>query len=93
MIVSRFTIFTEMFVICCYQVTKILCTRYGSSDASSARGPYNLGPLTDLAISVSSEVCLPKSSRLLNVALKTLHERNLRVSLCVQELHHPPNFL
>ena len=44
MIVSRFTIFTENFVICCYQVTKISCTRYGSAIASSARGPCNFGP-------------------------------------------------
>ena len=26
-------------------------------------------------------------------ALKILHEKNWRVSLCVQELYHPPNFL
>ena len=25
-------------------------------------------------------------------ALKILHEKNWRVSLCVQELHHPPKF-
>ena len=35
--VARFTFFTENFVICCYQVTKILCTRNGSAIASSAR--------------------------------------------------------
>ena len=56
MIVSRFTTFTENFVICCNQITKIFCTRYGSATASSARGPCNFGPLTDLAISVSREV-------------------------------------
>ena len=44
MIVSRFTTFTENFVICCYQVTKIFCTMYGSANASSARGPCNFGP-------------------------------------------------
>ena len=37
MIVSRFTTFTENFVICCHQVTKKFCTRYGSAIASSAR--------------------------------------------------------
>ena len=31
--------FTENLVICCYQVTKIFSTRYGSANASSARGP------------------------------------------------------
>ena len=56
MIVSRFTSFTENFVICCYQVTEIFCTRYGSASASSARGPCDFGPLTDLAISVCREM-------------------------------------
>ena len=37
MIVSRFTTFTENFVICCNQITKIFCTRYGSASASCAR--------------------------------------------------------
>ena len=39
MLVSRFTTFTENFVICCNQIIKIFCTRYGSAIASSARGP------------------------------------------------------
>ena len=55
MIVSRFTTFTENFVICCNQITKIFCTRYGSANASSARGPCNFG-LADLPISVFREV-------------------------------------
>ena len=55
-IVSRFTIFTENFVICCHQVTKIFGTRYDSANASSARGPCNFVPLTDLAISVFGEM-------------------------------------
>ena len=58
MIVSKFKTFTENFVICCYQVTKIFCTRYGSAIASSARCPCNFGPLTDLAISVFREMSL-----------------------------------
>ena len=58
MIVSSFTTFTENFVICCYQVTKNFCTRYGSANASSARGSCNFGPLTDLAISVFREVSI-----------------------------------
>ena len=41
---------------CCYQITKIFCSKYGSADASSARGPCNFGPLADLAISVFREV-------------------------------------
>ena len=47
-IVSRVTSFTENFVICCNQITKIFCTRYGSATASSARGPCNFGRLADL---------------------------------------------
>ena len=97
MIVSRFTTFTENFVICCYQVTKIFCTRYGSAIASSAQGPCNFGPLTDLAISVFREMsCNTVFTQILTSrgwALQILHEKNWRVSLCVQELCHPPNFL
>ena len=36
MIVSRFTTFTENFVICCKKITKVFCTRYDSATASSA---------------------------------------------------------
>ena len=56
MIVSRFTTFTENFVICCNQITKIFCTRYDSANASSAQGPCNFGPLADLSISVFREM-------------------------------------
>ena len=56
MVVSRFTTIAENFVICCYQVTKIFCTRYGSANAFSARGSCDVGPLTDLAISVFGEM-------------------------------------
>ena len=55
-IVSRFAIVTEDLVICCYQVTKSFSTRYGFAIASSAWGPCNFGPFTDLAISVFREV-------------------------------------
>ena len=70
-----FTIFTENFVTCCCQITKIFCTKYDSTNASSARGPCNFGPLTDLAISVFREVsvntlCLPKSALLVDVGSK-----------------------
>ena len=58
MIVSRFTSFTEYFVICCNQITKNFCTWYHSANTSSARGPCNFGPLADLAISVFREVSI-----------------------------------
>ena len=71
MIVSRFTIFTENFVICCYQVTKIFCTRHGSAIASSARCPCNFGPLTDLPISVFREMSV-------NTVLAQIHTSRKR---------------
>ena len=71
MIVSRFTTFSENFVIFCYQVTKIFCTRYGSANASSARRPCDFGPLTDLAISVFTEVSI-------NTVLTQIHTSRRR---------------
>ena len=55
-IVSSFEIVTENLVICCYGVTKISTTKYGSTIASPARSPSNFGPLADLAISVLKEM-------------------------------------
>ena len=96
-IVSRFTTFTEDFVICCYQVTKLFCTKYGSTNASSARSPCNFGPLTDLAISVFREMSIntvfTQILTSLEYGLKMLREKNWRESLHVLEFHHPPNFL
>ena len=45
-------------MICCYQVTKICSSRYGFAIASSAWGPCNFGPFTDLAISVFREMSM-----------------------------------
>ena len=45
-------------MICCYQVTKICCSRYGFAIASSAWDPCNFGPSTDLEISVSREMSM-----------------------------------
>ena len=87
--VSRFAIVTENLVICCYQVTKFFSTKCGSAIASSARGPCNYNPLTDLAISVIREMRSPNPSRFLDVDSEALHEKNLRVSFCVQEHFHP----
>ena len=52
MIVSRFTTFTEDFVICCNQSPKLSARGTTLPSASSARSHCNFGPLTDLAISV-----------------------------------------
>ena len=43
-------------MICCYQVTEVVSSRYGFAIASSAWGPCNIGPFTDLAISVFKEM-------------------------------------
>ena len=42
----------EEIVICCYQVTKLLCSRYCFASASSARSPCHFGSQADFAISV-----------------------------------------
>ena len=57
MIVSRFTSFTNNFVLCFYQVTKCFCTRYDFTSTSCARKPSKIWPLADLAISVFRKVC------------------------------------
>ena len=51
--VSKFTFLVEDFVICCYQVTKLLCSRYCFASAPSARSPCHLGSHAYSAISCS----------------------------------------
>ena len=63
------------FVICCNEITKIFCTKYGSANASSARGPCDFCPLTDISQFRSLEkwektLCLPKSTLLVGVGTK-----------------------
>ena len=69
--ISMIATFTENFVICCNQITKIFCKRYDSANASSARRPCDFGPLADLAISVfgkwAKTLCSPKSAHLAGV--------------------------
>ena len=45
-------------MICCNQIIKIFCTKYGSAMASSARRPCHFGPLADPAISFFREVSM-----------------------------------
>ena len=54
---SRFTSSTENFVICCYQVTKIFCSRCGCASALSAR-PCYFCPHADVAVSVLRAVSI-----------------------------------
>ena len=56
MIASRFTSFTENFVIYCYQVTKVFCSRYCFTRAFPARSPCDLGSVAYFTISVFREV-------------------------------------
>ena len=85
-------------MICCNQITIVFCTKYDSTNASSARGPCDFGCLADLAMSVFREVSINTvftqifTSRGCGL-LKKLHEKNWRVSLCVQELFHPQDSL
>ena len=92
MIVSGFTSFTENWVICCHQITKVFCTKYGSANASSARDSCNVGLPTDLAISIFWEVRMGDPLFSKAWAQKTVHEKIWRVSFCVQELYHPREF-
>ena len=88
--------FIENFVICCYQVTKIVSTRYDSANASSARSHCDFGPLADLEISVfkgmSIYTVFTQILTSLEKSLNTLHEENWRESLHVLEFRHPPKF-
>ena len=45
-------------MICCYQITKIFSTRYGSTIASSARRTCNFSSLADLAVSFFREMSI-----------------------------------
>ena len=58
MIVSRFAIVTENFVIGCNQVTKIFCPRYRFASSPPAKSRRNLSSLPDFAISVFGEVSM-----------------------------------
>ena len=92
LIVSRFTIFSKNFVICCYPVTKLFCSKYLITCAFSARSPYDFGPLTDFAISVFREVkkcCDCPIPFLSNVPDEAVHERCLRVLHLRQKLLRP----
>ena len=55
-IVSRLHPLRRTLLICCYQVTKIFCSRYGLASGLSARSPCNLGLLAKVAVSVLREV-------------------------------------
>ena len=82
MIVSRFTTFTENFVICCKQITKIFCTRYDSANASSVRS------LVILVLWQISQFRSFGKSEYKHCVYPNPHFSQ-KSSLCVQELYHP----
>ena len=100
-IVSRFTIFTEDLVICCYQVTKIFSTRYSSTSAHPARSTCNLGSLAHFAISVltkSRQLCPAvtmylqsnKKNRPMIVGQRSVHNFPGCIWFSVMFLYHWP---
>ena len=70
-------------MICCYQVTKKISTRYSSTIASSAWGPCNLGPFTDLAISVFREMSVNTVLTQILTSLEYGLKRHLGVRISV----------
>ena len=81
-IVSRFTSFTENYVIFCYQVTSIFCSRYGFARAFSAMSPGYPWPSCRCRSFGPSggeyEYCVCPTPLFL-AALKLIHEKNSRV--------------
>ena len=57
-IVSGFTLLIEDFVICRYQVTKLLRTKLSFASACSTTGFCDFGSQAYVAISIFREVCL-----------------------------------
>ena len=71
---------------------KFFCTKYGSANASSARSPCDFGPrIFGLSGSECKHCVCPNPH--FSWPLKIIHEKNLRVSLFVQELFHPQDSL
>ena len=73
MIVTRFTFFTENFVICSYQVTKIFRSGHDCTSSSSARRPRYFCLQSDIAIWVLRKLridtpCVPNPVPLLLAA-------------------------
>ena len=95
MIVPRFTFFTENFVICCDQVTKMFRSGHDCTRTSSARSHGNFGSQAEIEIWVRWKVrkrCYAYTIPLLLAALKVVHEKNWK-HLGVQEHFHLPDCL
>ena len=93
-----FEIHNENFVICCNQITKIFCTRYGFANTFFARSPFDFlssGRSRNFGLSGSEyeHSVYPNPHFSQALAQKIIHEKNWRVSLCLQELCHPQDFL
>ena len=87
---SRFTSFTTNFVICCYQVTKNFCSRYGCASAFPARNPPLLSwsscRCRNFGHSGSESKYCVYPVPLFLAALKLTHEKSSRVRPCTGTL-------
>ena len=93
--VSRFTSFTQNFVICCYQITKLFCSKYWISSAFSAKRTCNFGSLAYFAISVLRKVSKDTVPCPIPLFLKVpdlIHEKCLQVYPLVLKLLRPLHF-
>ena len=81
---------------CCDQVTKTLCSKYGITSASSARSPCNHGPLAyfaDFGPSGSECKCCACPIPLFSAVLDVIHEKSLRVGPLMTEPLRPRDSL
>ena len=83
-LITRFTSFTENFVISCYQVTNIFFSRYGCASAFSAKSPRFLSSNRYRNLGVSESACgycaCPNPVPLLLATPLVTHEKELAVS-------------
>ena len=96
MSVSRFTTFTENFVICCNQVTQFFLHEVRLRQCVFCTEPlwfWSSGRSRNFGLSGSEYKHSVYPNPHFSKALKIIHEKNLRVSLCFQELSHPQDSL
>ena len=96
MIVSRFTLFTKNFMVCCYQVTELFRSRHDCTSEFSARSSCYFGSQADVAISVLREVnlyifiyilCLPDTT--FPRGSEADSQKKSQVRPCILERFHP----
>ena len=97
MTVSRFTPFTRTMWSAVIKSPKNFCTKYDSANTSSARCPCIFLVLWQISQFRSfgkwEKTLRAYQNPHFSLVLKKVHEKNSRVSLCVQELFHPQDSL